>query len=201
MAINCQAGVSIHPSVRLGGTLDVGFNSCVGYGEPEDEVTYIGDRVRIGAFCIIEHGVHIEDDVEIDHYCRISRGVRIGAGTRILYRAQLFDDVEVGQNCIVAGELVDRTRLGDNVTFQGNTAHTHNDPTGDWDEVEEPSPTIESGSVVGIGALVIGGVTIGPCAYVAAGEIVSCDVPTESVLKGGKLQPLSNFRGLIKVRC
>jgi UDP-2-acetamido-3-amino-2,3-dideoxy-glucuronate N-acetyltransferase len=201
MAINCQPGVSIHPSVRVSGALDVGFNSCVGYGEPDEEITYIGDRVRIGAFCIIEHGVHIEDDVEIDHYCRISRGVRIGAGTRILYRAQLFDDVQVGQNCIVAGELVDRTRLGDNVTFQGNTAHTHNDPTGDWDEVEEPSPTIESGSVVGIGALVIGGITIGPCAYVAAGEIVTCDVSAESVLKAGKQQPLSNFRGLIKVRC
>jgi hypothetical protein len=36
---------------------------------------------------------------------------------------------------------------------------------------------------------------------VAAGEIVSCDVPRDHVLKSGKLEPLSSFRGLIKVRC
>jgi acetyltransferase-like isoleucine patch superfamily enzyme len=144
--------------------------------------------------------VHIEAGVEIDHYCRISSGTEIGRKTRILYRAQIFDNVKIGSDCIIAGELVDRTVVGDQVTFQGNTAHSHTDPTRDWDETEEPSPIIQMGSVVGIGAILIGGITIGPRAYVAAGEIVKCDVPKESVLQGGKLRPLSECRGLIKVR-
>lgn len=202
MTITRQQGALVHSEIVFGGAVHVGFNSCVGYGEPQDhEQTYIGEGVRIGAFCVIEHGVHIEDNVEIDHYCRIARGVHIGAKTRILYRAQLFEDVRIGRNCIIAGELVDRTVVGDDVTFQGDTAHNHRDPTLDWDETEEPSPRIERGSVVGIGALVIGGITIGPCAYVAAGEIVKCDVPEETVLHDGKLRPLSDFRGSIKVRC
>lgn len=200
MTFTLDPGAWIHPEIDVGGAVHVGFSSCVGYGPTAEERTYIGDGVRIGAFCVIEHGVHIENDVQIDHYCRISRGVRIGAKTRILYRAQVFDDVRIGRDCIIAGELVDRTIIGDEVTFQGNTAHSYRDPTGDWDETEEPSPVIEYGSVVAFGALVIGGITVGPRAYVAAGEIVKCDVPKETVLQGGKLQPLSYFRGLIKVR-
>ncbi len=200
MTVTREHGAWVHPDVAFGGTAYVGFSSCIGYGPLVDEGTYIGDGVRIGAFCVIEHGVHIEADVEIDHYCRIASGARIGAKTRILYRAQVFNDVKIGQGCIIAGELVDRTIVGDEVTFQGNTAHSHRDPTGDWDEVEEPSPVIERGSVVGIGALLIGGITIGPRAYVAAGEIVKCNVPEETVLQGGKLRPLSDFRGVIKVR-
>ena len=67
----------------------------------------IGDGVRIGAFCIVEAGSQLEAGVELDHYCRIARGVRVGKRTRILYRAQIFDEVTAGQNCIIAGELVD----------------------------------------------------------------------------------------------
>jgi hypothetical protein len=35
-------------------------------------------------------------------------------------------------------------------------AHLHADPTGDWDTTEEPSPVIRRGSVVGVGALIVG---------------------------------------------
>jgi UDP-3-O-[3-hydroxymyristoyl] glucosamine N-acyltransferase len=200
MSATCDQNAWVHPGVVFDGTAHVGFSSCVGYGTPVTEETYIGAGVRIGAFCVIELGVHIEADVQIDHYCRIARGARIGAKTRILYGAQVFDDVKIGRDCIIGGDLVDRTIVGDEVTFQGNTAHSHRDPTGDWDETEEPSPVIEWGSVVGIGALLIGGIRIGPRAFVAAGEIVKCDVPKETVLQGGKLQPLSDFRGMVKVR-
>ena len=190
----------IHPSVVFEGSAHIGFSSCIGYGPITDDSAHIGDGVRVGAFCVIEHGVHIAAGVEIDHYCRIACGARIGAKTRILYGAQVFNDVQIGRNCIIGGNLVDRTIVGDEVTYQGNTAHSHRDPTGDWDETEEPSPVIERGSVVAIGALLIGGIRIGPRAYVAAGEIVKCDVPEETVLNDGELQPLSAFRGVIKVR-
>ena len=64
----------------------------------------------------------------------------------------------------------------------------------------EPSPIIKRGSVVGVGAILIGKITIGPRAYVAAGERVTCDVPEGMVLKGGELSPITAFRGLIKLR-
>jgi acetyltransferase-like isoleucine patch superfamily enzyme len=200
MTITRADGAWIHPSIVFGGTAHIGFSSCIGYGPLGDIPTHIGDGIRVGAFCVIEHGVHIDADVEIDHYCRIAQGTYIGTKTKILYGAQVFDNVKIGRDCIIAGHLVDRTIVADEVTFQGNTAHSHRDATGDWDETEEPSPTIERGSVVGIGALLVGGIMVGPRAYVAAGEIVKCNVPAETVLRGGRLRPLSDFRGLIKVR-
>ncbi len=190
----------IHPTTLFAGRASVGFCSRIGHCATVEEPVRIADGVRIGAFCLIEAGAQLAERVEVDHYCRIACRVRVGAGTRILYRAQIFDEVTVGKNCIVAGELVDRTVVGDNVTFQGNTAHSHTDATGDWDEIEEPSPVIKSGSVVGVDAILIGGITIGPRAYIAAGERVTCDVSEEMVLQGGKLKPLSHFRGMIKVR-
>jgi acetyltransferase-like isoleucine patch superfamily enzyme len=190
----------IHVSVIFEGDAEIGFCTYLGFGPESDLPTRIGANVRIGAFCIIEKGVHIGGNVEIDHYCRISSGTRIGSNTRVLYRASIFNDVRVGDNCIIAGELVDRTVVGDDVTFQGDTAHRHNDPNVDWDQAEEPSPIIERGSVVGVGAVLIGDIRVGPRAWVAAGETVTCDVPEETVLKDGALYPLSDFRGSIKVR-
>ena len=190
----------IHPMTIFDGEPSVGFCTRIGDGNESDGPARIGKGVRIGHFCLIDGGAELGEDVSVDHYCRIASGAHIGTKTRILYRAQVFNEVTIGKNCIIAGELVDRTVIGDNVTFQGNTAHTHSDPTRDWDETEEPSPVIKSGSVVGVGALLIGGITIGPRSYVAAGERVTCNVPEEMVLKSGELKPLSHFRGLIKVR-
>lgn len=200
MEVRRDQGAWVHPTVVFKGSAHIGFCSCVGYGAESDVPTRIGDGVTIGAFCVIAQGALIEDGVEIDHYCRISEGARIGRGTRILYAAQVFDDVSVGEDCIIGGDLVDRTIVEDKVTYSGNMAHGHRDPTGDWDATEEPSPIIKKGSIVGVGAIIVGGLTVGPEAYVGAGEIVRCDVPRRMVLLQGQLRPLADYRGMIKVR-
>ena len=200
MTVRRDPTASIADSTVFVGSASVGFCTRVGEPEADDPPVSIGDGVDIGSFCIVEAGASLADGVQVDHYCRIARRAQIGARTRILYRGQVFEDVRIGSDCIIAGELVDRAVVGDYVTFQGNTAHTHADATGDWDEAEEPSPVIKDGSVVGVGALVIGGVSIGPRSYVVAGERVTCDVPPETVLKDGRLLPLSHFRGLITLR-
>ena len=152
------------------------------------------------AFCVIGSGTSLGSGVEVDHYCRIAQDVVIGSGTRVLYGAQVYDEVAVGTNCIVGGDLVDRTVVEDFVRFQGETVHSHTDATGDWDGTVEPAPTIRRNSVVGVGALIVGGICIGPRAFVAAGERVSCDVPEGMVLRGGVLRRVEDFRGLIKLR-
>ena len=200
MNVQIDKSAQVHPTTSFDGKACVGFCSYVGYEATETEPVRVGAGVRIGAFCLIEGDVHLEACVEVDHYCRISCGTRIGTGTRVLYRAQIFDQVSIGKNCIIAGELVDRTVVEDGVRFQGETAHSHRDATGDWDDTVEPSPIIKRGSVVGVGAFLIGGITIGPRAFVAAGERVTCDVPEGMVLQGGKLESIADFRGLIKLR-
>ena len=200
MTVQIDKMARVGPTTRFDGDASVGFCSYVGYDADGGEPVCVGDGVRIGAFCLVEGGVQLAAGVQVDHYCRISYGTRIGAGTRVLYRAQIFDEVSVGENCVIAGELVDRTVVEDWVRFQGETAHAHADTTGDWDGTVEPSPTIRRGSVVGVGAILVGEITIGPYAYVAAGERVTCDVPEGMLLRDGKLRPIADFRGLIKLR-
>ena len=200
MSVDIDKTASVHESTMLAEDVSIGHCSKVGLCASQDEPTRIGKGVKIGAFCLIEGDVELGDGVEIDHYCRISWGVKIGANSRILYGAQVYDEAVIGKNCIVSGEIVDRALIGDNVTFQGEMAHTHADATGDWDETVEPSPRILNGSVVGVGALVIGGITVGPRAYIAAGERVTCDVQREMVVCNGQTKPLADFRGMIKVR-
>jgi acetyltransferase-like isoleucine patch superfamily enzyme len=200
MSVTRDQGSWIAPDVVFAGSAHIGFCSCIGYGSGPASQTYIGNDVEIGAFCVVSRGVRIEAGVMIDHYCRVGPGSTIGRNTRILYGAQVFDNVKVGENCIIGGHLIDRTIVEDEVTYSGDMAHLHSDPTRDWDTTEEPSPTIRRGTVVGVGALIIGSVTIGPHTYIGAGEIVRTDIPEEMVLLNGKLKPLAAYRGMIKVR-
>lgn len=198
MSRHIDASACVEERTVFDGAASVGFCSRVGHAD--DEPVRLGDGVRIGSFCLIEGGAQLGPNVEVDHYCRIGWNTRIGAGSRVLYGAQVFDEAKIGKNCIIAGELVDRTVVGDWVRFQGETAHSHRDATSDWDETVEESPVIESCSVVGVGAIIIGGVRIGPRSFVGAGERVRCDVPPEHVVLNGKLIELSGFRGMIKLR-
>lgn len=200
MPVTRGLGAWIGPNVTFAGSAHIGFCTCVGHDRHSSGHTTIGDDVEIGAFCIIACGVEIGAGVEIDHYCRIGSGSTIGQNSKILYGAQVFDDVCIGQNCIIGGHLIDRAVVEDDVTYAGDMAHLHADPTGDWDTTIEPAPVICRGSVIGVGALIIGAIKIGPRAYVSAGEVVRCDVPEEMVLLKGKLGPLSSYHGMIKVR-
>ena len=200
MSVDIDVSASLHKTTVFAGDASVGHCSKVGLGASSGEPVRIGKGVKIGAFCLIEGDVELGDGVEIDHYCRISWGVKIGANSRVLYGAQIYDEAVIGKNCIVSGEIVDRAVIGDNVTFQGEMAHTHADATGFWDETVEPSPKILNGSVVGVRALIIGGISVGPRAYIAAGERVTCDVQREMVVCNGKSKPLADCRGMFKVR-
>ncbi len=177
----------------------IGHGSIIGYGEGK-RAPVLGPGVSIGAFCVVHWDSEIGEGVTIDHYCRIGAGARVGAATRVLYGSQLFDDCVIGERCIVGGDVSDRVVMEDDVTFMGEIAHSHRDPTLDWDTTQEPSPVFKRGCVVGVGALILGGVTIGKGAYVGAREVIRTDVPPRTVVINGQRSRLEQWRGFIKTR-
>lgn len=196
-------GIWINPKVVFGEGVTIGHASCIGYGlDGQGLKTIIGNNVTIGAFCIISLGARIGDNVELDHYCRVDSGSVIGNNTKILYSVQVFENVEIGENCIIGGDLIDRAIVEDNVTYMGHMAHGYRSPGNiqDWDTMVQPSPLIGHNSVIGERAMIIGGVSIGPESYIAAGEIVRTNIPARSVLYKGKLMPIESWRGLLKTR-
>ena len=136
----------------------------------------------------------------------VSPQARIGEGTKIWHQAQVREGATLGRHCIVGkGVYIDiNVTIGDNVKIQNGASVYHgvtledgvfvgpgvvltNDkfprainPDGtlksdaDW----EVSPIlVRRGASLGAGAVILPGVTIGQFAMVAAGAVVTRDVP------------------------
>lgn len=192
-------GIFVHEKVKIGENVKIGHCSCIGFGAPEDGEIIIEDNVTIGAFCIIHFGAVIKEGAYIDHRCVIGEA-EIGKNTQVLSGKEITYKAKVGNNCIIGGNVADRTVIEDNVTYLGEIAHSHRDASRDWDTTEEPSPIIYKGSFVGVNALIIGPRKIGPGAYIGAGEIVRTDVGEKMTLMKGEIKLLSACRGMFKTR-
>lgn len=162
----------------------------------------IGEPVRVGANCLVANHVVIHEGVQIGAGCVIEDRVRIGYNsmvgerTRLVHGAYLCDRVTIGTDACVAGFVCDGTRIGDRSTVMGELVHEYTRPHQGWWEVDEEPPVIEANSVVGYGARVVGGVRIGPRSYVAAGAVVTKDVPPEHVVTGVNIHtPAARWQG------
>lgn len=194
-------GIFVHEKVKIGKNVTIGHGSCIGFGDPNDGDLIIEDNVQIGAFCVIHFGAVIRNSVYIDHRSVVGFETEIGSNSQILSGKEVAIQVKIGKNCIICGNVPDRTIIEDNVTFHGEIAHSHRDANCNWNETEEPSPIIYRGSVVGVNAIIIGPRKIGPCAYIGAGEVVKTDVGEGIALIRGKQQTVKSLRGFVKPRC
>jgi acetyltransferase-like isoleucine patch superfamily enzyme len=152
-------------------------------------------------------------EIHIHSTAEVSPNAEIGAGCRIWHQAQVRERVKMGGNCIIGkGSYIDfGVELGDNVKVQNGAFLYHgctiesgvfvgpgviltNDRypravspdgslkrDGDW-EVGET--LIRSGASLGAGSIILPGVTIGRFAMVAAGAVVTRDVPDHGLVAG-----------------
>lgn len=191
--------------VMVGADTVIGENCTLGYPKEarlRDRTAGPGEAVELGARClvfnqvILYEGVRIGDDCVIEDRVRVGYDSHIGAETRLAYGAYLCDRVLIGPRARVAGFICDGCVVGGDSTVMGELVHEYAQPHRDWWEVDEPSPVIEAGSVVGYGARVVGGVRIGPRSYVAAGAVITKDVPAEHVVTGINVQtPAAQWSG------
>jgi serine O-acetyltransferase len=107
----------------------------------------------------------------VSHLNRALTGIEIHPGARL--GAGVFIDHGMG---IVIGETAS---VGDNVTmYQGVTLG------GTGKQRGKRHPTVENDAVIGVGASVLGAVTIGEGARVGAGSVVLKDVPPHTTAVG-----------------
>lgn len=129
------------------------------------------------------------------HLAQIREGATLGEGCTIGRGAYIGPDVELGRNCKVQNYALvyEPARLEDGV-FIGPAAVLTNDefpravnPDGslksadDWVEV---GVTIGTGASIGARAVCIAPVTVGAWATVAAGAVVTRDVPAYAIVVG-----------------
>lgn len=143
----------------------------------------------------------------------VDRRARLGAGTTVWPLAQVREHAELGRDCIVGrGVYIDKgVRIGDNVKLQnyalvyaparlerqvfvGPAVVLTNDVyprSADLDgQLKRPDHwqpqgvTVREGAALGAGCVVLAGVTIGRWALVAAGAVVTRDVPDYALVVG-----------------
>jgi len=113
---------------------------------------------------------YIADDLVIGNNCVVGQMVHIDR------------DVVIGDNCRIQGlvYIPPKTRIGNNV-FISPQAGFSNDkyPPGTLEGV-----TVKDGAIIGFGAKILGGVTIGKNSVVGMGSIVTKDIPDNQVWFG-----------------
>lgn len=111
-------------------------------------------------------------------------------GRRYEPRLRIGDRVEIGRDMVIACvgliEIGADVLTGDRV-FIGDTYHDFRAPDTPVarQQMVDPKPVrIGQGAFLGVGAIVLPGVTIGDNAYVGAGAVVTEDVPDRCVVVG-----------------
>ncbi|MBU0466228.1 MAG: hypothetical protein KKF39_00965, partial [Nanoarchaeota archaeon] len=160
-----------------------------------EKPTVVGARSRIGRGSIISAGSRLGEGFDGEFDIFIGSDTAIGENVRLLYRAQVYDSVRVGDGCVVGGFVGDNSQLGRNVRMLGSIIHKHKVPIIDrpgWDDISEPGPIIEDGAIIGYGAIVIGNRTVGRNSYVLAGAVVTKDVSSEDIVGGNPARSIKD---------
>lgn len=180
--------------------------SCIGVSpsyaipcKPPRGPAIIETGANIGRHVTICEGAQIGTRAKIDDYCRIGQNSIIGNECIILYGAQIFHKVEIGSKSRIAGFVSSRVVIGKNVTSMGSIIHKYSQPFEEWDSIEEPSPQIEDFVVIGMGAVIVGGIVIGKHSYIAANATVTISVPPHSVVIGiNNIIPKDKWKGSLR---
>jgi len=194
-----RSDLTAYAEVTFDGPVFLGSHCVLGFPKEETirrhraegiAISELTKPVRIGAGCIIgnhviiHEGANIGADSVIEDQTRIGYDTRLGARTRITYGAFVCDRVSIGDDARIGGFVCDAAHIGERATVMGALVHEYTSPHVDWWSPAEEAPTIEAEAVIGYHATIIGDVRVGQQAYVAAGAIVTRNVPAEHVVTG-----------------
>lgn len=148
--------------------------------EPSADVApsaIVAPSARVWHLAQVREDAHIGEETIVGRGAYIGEGVRVGARCKIqnyalVYEpAHLEDGVFVGPAAVLTNDTFPRA-----VNPDGTSKSAH-----DWEPV---GVTLKRGSSVGARAVCVAPVTIGEWATVAAGSVVTRDVPAHALVAG-----------------
>lgn len=130
---------------------------------------------------------NIGDNTNIWQYCVVLAGAKIGSGCNICSHCFIENEVVVGDNVTLKNGvyLYDGITIEDGV-FIGPNATFCNDryPKSKNKDFKLEPILIKKGASIGANATILPGVIIGEKALIAAGSVVTKDVPDAVIVKG-----------------
>lgn len=136
-----------------------------------DEDVTIGDGTKIWHFCHIQSGANIGEKCSLGQNVNISNHVVIGNECKIQNNVSIYEGVELedgvfcGPSCVFTNDLTPRARFPKGSSNYKKTL-------------------IKEGASIGANATIVCGHTIGKYAMIAAGAVVTKDVPDYALVAG-----------------
>src|SRR5215218_6226852 len=143
----------------------VADSASIGDGTTVWELAQVRENAVIGTRCIIGRGAYVGTGV------RIGNNVKIQNHALVYEPADLADGVFIGPAVVLTNDEVPRAANPDGTLKSGS----------DWDPV---GVTVLEGASLGARSVCVAPVTIGRWALVAAGAVVTRDVPDYALVVG-----------------
>ena len=129
----------------------------------------VPESSNVWQFCVVLPGAKIGERVNICSHCFIENDVKIGDDVTVKCGVQLWDGVE----------LEDGVMVGSNVTFTNDRYPRSKNK--DWTLLRT---RVCKGATIGAGSTILPGITIGEKAFIAAGSVVTQDIPAGEIWMG-----------------
>ncbi|MGQ9506358.1 MAG: DapH/DapD/GlmU-related protein [Candidatus Bathycorpusculaceae bacterium] len=146
-------------------------------------------KPKLAKGVVIGKNVQFGKDITIWNYVVIGDNTKIGDKTRIGSFCDVGRDVIIGKNCIIQAHVTisNECKLGNNV-FIGPNSSLLNDK---FPHSKYLTPSIIKDDVVIGGCVtILPNVTVHEKAVIAAGSVVTKDVPPQIVVKGVPAKPM-----------
>lgn len=146
-------------------TAEVSARAAIGAGTSIWHLVQVREGAVIGEDCILGTGAYVDREVVIGSNVKIQNGA-------LIYRGSTLEDgVFIGPQACLTNDRLPRA-----INLDGTTKSDE-----DW----TAGPIlVRYGASIGSGAVVLPGVTIGRFAMVAAGAVVTGDVPDHGLMLG-----------------
>lgn len=135
-----------------------------------DQPCTIGAGTRIWHFCHLCEGAVLGQDCNLGQNVMIASGVRIGNNVKIQNNVSVYtgttieDDVFLGPSCVLTNISNPRSQIARRSLYE--------------------STVIRRGATVGANATIVCGITLGCYCFIAAGAVVTRDVPDYALIVG-----------------
>lgn len=142
------------------------------------ESTCVDEGAEIGNGTRIWHFSHIAAGAKLGTDCRLGQNVYVGPGVKIGNSVKIQNNVSVYDGVI----LEDYVFCGPSMVFTNVRTPRSAFPRNTSDDFH--TTLVKHGCSIGANATIVCGVTIGAWAFVAAGAVVTRDVPAYALVAG-----------------
>lgn len=145
-----------------------------------DENVEIGIGTKIWHFCHVQRGAKIGENCTLGQNVNVSNNVIIGNGVKIQNNVSIYEGVELhdyvfcGPSCVFTNDLTPRAKY----------------PKG---KLGYKKTIVKEGASIGANATIVCGITIGKGAMIAAGAVVTKDVPDYTLVAGIPARKMYNI--------